>query len=321
VVPRSFPSSLVGEGFFVNNDFHTQGGGFPLVLYVRGQGMGVYLAATWDPRGELVRLERLQPILNELYCGMVVIIPPGAGPEVREGLQALGFQAERPEGAPDERARLRYVAAPDWSWGRYLALQKALSGGAGSLQYADLDRLLRWAETRPQELRAAVENIRGRDCLIFGRSAAAYQTHPQCLVRTEAISNRVVSYLLGRSMDVSAGSKAFSRRAAEFILANSRPGRALGTDAEWPLLLYRGGFRIDYQEVDGLDWESADRYQAAAAGSDGQRRAAEAVDRDPASWARRVEVALEIVESGLDSLERELVSPPGSGAGTPQMER
>ena len=277
--------------------------------------MGVYLAATWDPRGELRRLSRLQSSLSELYCGMVAVIPPGAAMEVLEGLEALGFQMETPDGAPAAGARWRAVSAPEWSWGRFLALRKALSGGAAGIQYADLDRLLRWAETRPQELAGAVENIEGRDCLIFGRTAAAYRTHPRSLARTEAISNRVVSHLLGRSMDVSAGSKAFSRRAAEFITANSQPGRALGTDAEWPLLLHRGGFRIDYQEVEGLDWESADRYQETAAGNDDQRRAAEAVDRDPASWARRVEVALEIVESGMDALERALVDPAESAAG------
>jgi hypothetical protein len=278
--------------------------------------MSVYLAATWNPRGELGRFQRLLPFLDELYPGMVVTLPPAADPQALRAMQELGFVLEEAaEGATElsasslegrAPAQRRAVKSPEWSWGRYLALQKGLHGREEYIQYADMDRLIRWAETRPEELRRAVRAIEGRDCLIFGRTEAAYRTHPLSLVQTEAISNRVLSLLLGRRMDISAGSKGFSRRAAEFIIANSEPRRALGTDAEWPVLLYRGGYPIHYLEMDGLDWESADRYQEKAAGMDDQRLAAEAVDQDPRSWARRVEIAMEIVESGLDSFEREL---------------
>jgi hypothetical protein len=273
--------------------------------------MAVYLAATWNPRGETGRFQRLLPFLEELYPGMAVIFPPATDIQALRAVQELGFELEeavRETGSLEGRspARRRAVRSPEWSWGRYLALQKGLDSGEAHIQYADMDRLIRWAETRPEELRRAVRAIEGTDCLIFGRTEDAYRTHPQSLIQTEAISNRVLSQLLGRRMDVSAGSKGFSRRAAEFILANSEPRRALGTDAEWPVLLHRGGYRIDYLEMDGLDWESADRYLEKAAGMADQRLAAEAVDLDPRSWARRVEIAMEIVESGLDSFERSL---------------
>lgn len=269
--------------------------------------MAVYLAATWDPRGELKRFRRLLPLLEELYVGLLVVFPPAVSSPVLQEAQELGFSIEPVEGDPVTGSLRRAVMAPEWSWGRYLALKKALLGRAEHLQYADMDRLIRWGETRPDELRSSVEAIERCDCLIFGRTPRAYRTHPNCLIRTEAISNRVVSHLLGQPMDVSAGSKAFSRKAAEFILANSRPQRAIGTDGEWPVLLTRAGFRIDYLEVDGLDWESADRYQEKAAGLEDQRRAARKVDQDPDNWAHRVGIALEIVESGLESFERRLV--------------
>jgi hypothetical protein len=107
-------------------------------------------------------------------------------------------------------------------------------------------------------------------------------------------------------MDLSAGSKGFSRRAAEFLMSNSPPGRALGMDSEWPVLLHRAGFRIDYIEVGGLDWESADHHQPQAANLETQRRAAEAYDQDPRHWAMRVHVAMEIVQAGLDAMQRPL---------------
>jgi len=168
---------------------------------------------------------------------------------------------------------------------------------------ADLDRLLRWVERLPDEWVRTAQAIQHSDCLVIGRTSQAYATHPQALVQTERISNRVISQLLGQPVDVSAGSKGFSRRVVEFILANSTAGHALGTDAEWPLLALRAGCAVDYHEVDGLDWESADRYQTQAADAEGQRQAAQQYDADPLNWTRRAEIAFEIVDIGLKTME------------------
>jgi len=151
-----------------------------------------------------------------------------------------------------------------------------------------------------------LEAIRQQDFLIIGRSAASYQTHPQALIQTEAISNQVVSFLAGQRMDVSAGSKGFSRQAAEYLVANCEPGHALGTDAEWPLVLKRAGFKVCYVTVDGLDWESADRYRQKAADQLSQREAAENYDADPENWAMRVGVAMEIVQMGIRTVGKEI---------------
>jgi hypothetical protein len=247
--------------------------------------MMVALAATWDPRGELPRLLRLFPQMEQVYERLAIVVEPETGPDLVEAVRALG-------------SRVEPVVASNWSAGRHLALQQALETGAESIHYADLDRLLHWVETRPDEWRDTVERLRLADCVIHGRTEAAYRTHPQALARTEAISNLVASHLLGRPVDVSAGSRGFSRRAAEFLVANSPPGSALGTDAGWPVLLQRAGFAIEYAAVDGLDWEIPDQYQAEAASAERQARLARAYDADPHNWARRVEVALEIVRSG-----------------------
>ncbi len=246
--------------------------------------MSVVLAATWNPRGELERMRDLLPQLRGLYQAIAVVLPPQAEPACAS-LEGLGTAA---------------IVAPDWSWGRYVALQKAIEiSGVSHIHYADLDRLLRWVETCPQEWRQTVERLERGDCLVIGRTPAAYATHPQALVQTEAISNAVVSGFLGRKMDVSAGSKGFSRRAVEYLLAHTQPGHALGTDAEWPLTLQRAGFQVEYIEVDGLDWEIPDHFQARAAGSDRQRQVAVDYDADPLHWAHRVAVTREIVEIAL----------------------
>ncbi len=251
--------------------------------------MSTALAATWHPRGELLRLQRLLPILRRAYSHLSIVLPPDTDGEMAAKLGKL------------QEIRLEIV--PDWSWGRYAALKLGCESGAGHVQYGDLDRLLRWVERLPQEWESALQAVERSDCLVIGRTPAAYASHPQALIRTENISNRVISQLLGRTMDVSAGSKSFSRPIAEYILTHSKAGHALGTDAEWPLLAKRAGARVDYLEVDGLDWESADRYQEQAADRESQRMAARDYDRDPQNWARRVEIALEIVDIGLKTIE------------------
>jgi hypothetical protein len=252
--------------------------------------MNMALATAWRPRGEETRFQKLLPHLMKVYSWISVSFPPEVEPRILEFVGSL----------PGVTIRV----TTHWSEGRHTALAAALDRPLDYLHYADFDRLLRWVETRQDEWLVSLKAIEDKDCLIHGRTMAAYTTHPQALVQTEVLSNRVVSSLLGQQIDVSAGSKGFSRLAVEYILEHSPPRRALGMDAEWPLLLHLAGIKVDYMEVDGLDWESADRYQEVAATQDGQQEAAEAYDGDPANWAARVRVANEIVQSALDVVER-----------------
>ena len=98
----------------------------------------------------------------------------------------------------------------------------------------------------------------------------------------------------------------FSRAAAGFILANSQPGRPFGADSEWPVLVYRGGFELKSLLVDGLDWEIPDQYQDHAADRERQSVMAVGYDADVQHWAYRVGATVEVIETGLDALQREL---------------
>lgn len=255
--------------------------------------MTTALATAWHPRGELSRFQRLYPLLQTAYREMIVTLPPQADAEVIIALEAL--------------AQVRPVVTPEWPLGRYLALKGTLDTGVDYIHFADFDRLLRWVETRPEEWQRTVESLVNHDCLVIGRTEAAWSTHPRALRETEAVSNAVFSHLLGQPLDLSAGSKGFSQTAARRIVANATPDRPMGADSEWVVIAHRMGCAVDTVLVDGLDWESADRYQTAAANSDMQREAAACYDEDPQHWAMRVAVAAEIVESGLTMMNRELV--------------
>ncbi|MBZ0298146.1 MAG: hypothetical protein K8J31_00285 [Anaerolineae bacterium] len=254
--------------------------------------MTIALATAWNPRGELDRFQRLYPLLASVYESLVVTLPPWAEAEVITALDAL--------------ERVAPVQTTEWPHGRYQSLKSALETGADSIHYADFDRLLRWAETRPDEWRQTVGRVQHSDCLVIGRTAQAWATHPRALRDTESISNAVFSDLLGQDLDLSAGSKGFSKRAVAVLVAHSRIDRPMGADSEWIVLLHRAGFSVEMLRVDGLDWESADRYQSVAANGAVQREAAARYDEDPQHWAMRVGVAAEIVSAGLEALHRDL---------------
>ncbi|MFW5772734.1 MAG: hypothetical protein ACOCZH_05350 [Phototrophicaceae bacterium] len=252
--------------------------------------MAVNLACAWHPRGEAARFQRFHGLLAAEYEHMTVSVPPHADAESVAALRTL--------------AGVSVTVTDEWSHGRYVALREAAD--ADYVHYVDGDRLLRWVETRPDEWRAAVRAVQRADCLVIGRTAAAWETHPQALRRTEHISNTVVSHLLGQPLDLSAGSKGFSRAVVAHLLANTRPGRALGADSEWIVIAHRAGFRVEQMLVDGLDWETADRFQSAAASDEAQRAAAARYDTESENWAMRVEVAAEIVSVGLEAWQRPL---------------
>jgi hypothetical protein len=254
--------------------------------------MTILLAATYHPRGEMTRLERILPTLHGVYAGMTVVVPPHTPPDVVDCLR--------------EWFGAGLVVSQDWAHGRHLALAHALDFSGDFIQYADMDRLIRWVETRPDEWTRTVAEIPQHECLIFGRTDAAWDTHPRALRETERVTSHVFSALLGQELDLSAGAKGFSRAAAEWIVRNSRPERALGKDSEWVILAHRGGFRVSQILVNGLDWEIPDRYQDRAADPERVQRVREEYDAKVESWQMRVGVAREIAEAGVEALQRVL---------------
>jgi len=254
--------------------------------------MNIALASTFNPRGEIGRLQRFYPQMQALYQHIIMVMPPAAKPEDVEIVKAL----------PDAQV----FTGGEWSSGRFRSLQYAYETGVDFIHFADLDRLIRWIETRPDELKATLDRIQTCDCLVTGRTAEAWATHPQVMIQMEQIINSVFSQHLGMDLDFGAGSKGFSRRAAELILANARPLDAIGSDTEWPILCHRAGLKVEGVLVDGLDWEIPDQYQDRAADRQRQRQVAEAYDADVKHWQHRMKTTQQAVAGGLAALEREL---------------
>lgn len=253
--------------------------------------ISVALAATWVPRGEAGRLERLRPLLHEVYAHLVVALPPNRDLTEAEPLRAW--------------PNLILLVSRQPFWDRYVALQSAAALPVTHLHYADLDMLVHWIEARPDEWRAVVARIETEECLICERTERAFQTRPQAIQKTEQIINDVGSYPLGQRVDLGLGSRGFSVQAARVILASSQPG--VFGDLEWPLLVQRAGFPIGYLEADGVDWEMPDQFRDDAADAISRQDAANRYDQRADRWAARVRTAREIIQEGIAAGERLLV--------------
>ncbi|MDX1991636.1 MAG: hypothetical protein SF029_04575 [bacterium] len=259
--------------------------------------MRITLACAWQERGEFARFERFLPRLHNIYNRIVVALNPDAHADIRAGL---------------ERLNVPYVVYGDWS-GRHDVMKLALRTPCDFVHYVDMDRLLRWIELCPGELVQTVARLQMSDCLIIGRTEAAYATHPRSLIETERLVNEVFTHWFRQqeaaftehsTVDFCAGSKGFSRRAADYLMAANANGDALHMDVAWPILLQQRSFSLDYAEVDGLDWETADRYLPQAATAQQQTSLAAEKDADPVHWALRVRVAQNIIQAGFRVMEQ-----------------
>jgi hypothetical protein len=253
--------------------------------------MSITLACTWRPRGQLVRFQRLYPTIATLYSDVVIALLS----DEQDILHAL-----------QEYPRVNVVQPADIAAGRHLAVYTATQQKGEFVHYIDFDRMLRWLETLPEEVSDVLELIPRYDCLIIGRTPEAFATHAQALQQTETIVNAVVSFLLGQAVDTGGGSRGFSQRAVHFLQRHSVTGNAISTDAEWPILLQRGGFTVGYCATRGLTWEVPDHYKAHAVDPESQQAAATEYDRDVAHWEMRVKTAQNIIDAALDAVQRTL---------------
>ena len=260
--------------------------------------MPVTLASYFhDPQGELLMAiaERL-PLLCQIYDGICVVPTDASDGAVVDRLYENDCTVELQSGG----VGLEFIGDS-----RRMALSLALEEGRGHIHFVDMDRILQWVGSNPQELRDVVRHLPQHDFLIIGRTERAMETHPQSQRETEGLANRVCSLLLGSSMDVTSASRGLSQDAARLILRYSKATEC-NTDSEWPLIIHcKSDMQVGYIEVDGLEFEDwikkADEVESAG-GVEAWKRSK---DEDPAAWLHRIRFAEGIVETAI-STYREL---------------
>lgn len=235
---------------------------------------------------------RLLPQIAQLYDGIAVVTTATTAQPSVELLRGYGAHVRhQSHDAP--------TGLPWLGRSRREALAFGVEVGADWLHFCDWDRLLHWAEYHPAELEQVAATLDRYDCTVHGRTARAFASHPRVQFDTEAIVNRVFELVSGCPWDVTAVSRGLSLQAAAFIATNSTDD-SVGSDASWMLLLLREErFSMSYLQTEGLEFETADRYQDQIAAAGGLAAWIAAIDADPHQWALRLEVALLEVKSAL----------------------
>lgn len=253
--------------------------------------MGCILAAVQhDPDGRLYnQTERILPMLGRIFSGIAVRATDTTEERGLELLARAGVLVQRePRGGHLLLGRARRGA---------LALGLELEGS--HLLFCDFDRVLHWAEFYPSELEQIAGELARADFTVLGRTERAFASHPRVQRDTEAIINHVYSVVSGKPWDVTAASRGLSRRAAAEILAGC-PEEGIGTDLAWPLFVQRSSeLTLGYYETEGLEFETADRFEDEVAAAGGLQAWIEQIDSDPRAWMMRLEIARAEVEGVL----------------------
>ncbi|HFK1401933.1 MULTISPECIES: hypothetical protein [Bacillus] len=199
------------------------------------------ICITHDPTGSLLSTikELKEKLINLSYDNKYITISNVTPKEIVKELEQCNFHINIVEKSGVGNARrdcLKYVSNYDHDY----------------YHYCDFDRLLTWMKAYPAELNTFIQNIVDVDYLIIGRTDRAFQTHPEEWQVTETVSNKIMSLQLGKQVDITAGSCAFSKQAADYIIKYSK---CRMTDGEWPMIIKEfTDFKIGYIAVDGLKY-------------------------------------------------------------------
>lgn len=259
------------------------------------------LAATHhDPDGRMLeQLGRVLPALQAQFDGMAVFLTPQSSPQAADMLRAAGAAV----GVGGDDLPVGHLHLGRW---RREALALALGSFpmAGAFLFCDLDRAMHWAERYPGELAAAEAHIGAYDCLVVGRSARAFASHPAAQRETEALANRIFALASGLSWDVMAAARGLSRRAAALLVGECHDD-SVGSDCAWPLLCRSAGMRLGYLETEGMEFETLDRYEAELAALGGAQAWIDRFDADPTQWLARLDLARAEAASAVAFAQRE----------------
>jgi hypothetical protein len=178
------------------------------------------------------------------------------------------------------------------------ALKRSLQLLPDHVFYCDLDRLVHWAKTYPEEYHDTRLMALNYDFLMVGRSPKAFLTHPETQTCTEGIANRIASRIIGfeATEDVVGTCWGLSRPLTQ-LLALSPELNTYGFYCDWPVTAWRSAKRKTYTEVNGLEWETPDRYEVEIAA----QGYAEWLNgfTNPREWKRRCSMLDDLVQTSL----------------------
>jgi hypothetical protein len=247
--------------------------------------MGVVVLASTlhDPENRLNEVViKYGPLIRQLFPTSCVSVTPLTSPSIIETLENLDFHPSRGSNNVCDT----YMQA----------FQQALHHNPDLVFYCDFDRLLHWARTYPDELTKTVNADVDHDFLLVGRTARAFTTHPKTQIMTEAIANQIASKASGfpRTRDIISACWRLEPRLVGQLL-HLPIDNTYGFYCEWPIVAWRQARNPRYLEVEGLEWETPDRYSQEIKDKGYTRWFHEF--QTPDEWERRVAILRDAIHS------------------------
>jgi len=212
--------------------------------------MKTILAATiHDPKPRLLSfLKEYTPRLGLNGESIVVAYSPLTHPGMVKALKDLGCITI----TGSESVQSVYLAA----------LERSLQESPEQVFYCDLDRLIHWVRKYPEEYIQIRRKASECDFLMVGRTPRAFQTHPKTQTLTEGLANLVASRALGFNIVRDMIGVCWGLSISLVHLLLSTPQRnSFGFFCGWPVIAWRNSSNRAYVEVEGLEWETPDRYE------------------------------------------------------------
>ena len=206
-----------------------------------------------DPQFRLKSfLESTLPMINNLFSKKILCCTPSSGDRYQNFLVREGFEVITCNSTKNIdtyklalKTTLNYIDNPSKQ----------------NIFFIDFDRLIHWIHSFPNEITEILQKEINVDYLLIGRTPRAFDTHPSTQKDTENIVNEIGSKILGFSdiKDLISVCSIFTKELAEKILKADNT-TATGFYGTWPILLWQLAPRKQYVEMEGLEWETPDRF-------------------------------------------------------------
>ena len=240
-------------------------------------------------------IRRYFPIISNIYNNMYAVVSSETHSDVISTLQEQGIQVHQ-----QKSPRVGLISLGD---ARRQSLQVSLEDDNEHTHLMEMDRLLQWVSSYPDELGKVVRSIPEYDFLVIGRTLRAFNSHTRCQAETESIANEVISLLVGQELDYLVSCRGISKRAGEVIIDKSI-AKSVGTDSEWPIIIKCcTNFPIDYVEVEGLEFELAFRYPERVREAGGLEAMKMKRDTNPERWLHRMRSAEQICSTAVSTYQ------------------
>ncbi|MFX0187857.1 MAG: hypothetical protein ACFE8A_08985 [Candidatus Hodarchaeota archaeon] len=207
-----------------------------------------------DPEFKLKNLlKKVASIIKKLFIKTIVCLTPTTSEKVYKFLSREGF-----------------MVIIGSSMRQIDIYRKALKTTLNNIEkqqtekifYIDFDRLIHWIHAYPNELTNLINKKIDVDYLHIGRTSRAFDTHPSTQQKTEIIINEIVSKTLGflETKDIISVCGIFTKELGEKIM-RVKNETATGFYCTWPLFFWNWATKKQYIEVEGLEWETPDKFK------------------------------------------------------------